>query len=52
MKTDMNDHTKQYRLIDGHRVVISFSEDTNTDLFGNIRDILRTFVGANNLLIK
>ena len=42
MKTDMNDHTKQYRLIDGHRVVISFSKDSNTDLFGNIRDILLT----------
>ena len=42
MKTDMNDHTKQYRLIDGHRVVISFSKDTNTDLFGNIRGILLT----------
>ena len=42
MKTDMNEHTKQYRLIDGHRVVISFSKDTNTDLFGNIRDILLT----------
>ena len=42
MKTDMNDHTKQYRLIDGHRIVISFSKDTNTDLFGNIRDILLT----------
>ena len=42
MKTDMNDHTKQYRLIDGHRVVISFSKDTNTDLFGSIRDILLT----------
>ena len=42
MKTDINDHTKQYRLIDGHRVVISFSQDTNTDLFGNIRGILLT----------
>lgn len=42
MKTDMNDHTKQYRLIDGHRIVISFSKDTNTDLFGSIRDILLT----------
>lgn len=42
MKTDMNDHTKQYRLIDGHRIVISFSKDTNTDLFGNIRGILLT----------
>lgn len=42
MKYDMNDHTKQYRFIDGHRVVISFSEDTNTDLFGSIRDILLT----------
>ena len=42
MKTNMNDHTKQYRLIDGHRVVISFSKDTNTDLFGSIRDILLT----------
>ena len=42
MKTDMNDHTKQYRLIDGHRVDISFSKDSNTDLFGNIRDILLT----------
>ena len=42
MKTDMNDHTKQYRLIDGHHVVISFSKDTNTDLFGSIRDILLT----------
>lgn len=42
MKTDINDHTKQYRFIDGHRVVISFSKDTNTDLFGNIRDILLT----------
>ena len=42
MKTDMNDHTKQYRFIDGHRVVISFSKDSNTDLFGNIRGILLT----------
>ena len=42
MKTDMNDHTKQYRLIDGHSIVISFSKDTNTDLFGSIRDILLT----------
>ena len=47
METDMNDHTKQYRLIDGHRVVISFSKDTNTDLFGNIRDILLTCAGTS-----
>lgn len=40
MKTDMNDHTKQYRFIDGHRVCISFAKEPNTDLFGNIRDIL------------
>ena len=49
MKTDMNDHTKQYRLIDGHRVVISFSEDTNTDLFGNIRDILLTCADTSHI---
>ena len=42
MKTDMNDHTKQYRFIDGHRVCISFAKEPNTDLFGNIRDILLT----------
>ena len=42
MKTNMNDHTKQYRLIDGHRVCISFAKEPNTDLFGNIRDILLT----------
>lgn len=42
MKYDMNDHTKQYRLIDGHRVCISFAKEPNTDLFGNIRDILLT----------
>ena len=49
MKTDMNDHTKQYRLIDGHRVGISFSEDTNTDLFGNIRDILLTCADTSHI---
>ena len=42
MKTDMNDHTKQYRFIDGHRVCISFAKEPNTDLFGNIRGILLT----------
>ena len=42
MKTDMNDHTKQYRLIDGHRVCISFAKEPNSELFGNIRDILLT----------
>lgn len=42
MKTDMNDHTKQYRFIDGHRVCISFAKEPNTDLFGNIRGILFT----------
>ena len=42
MKTDMNDHTKQYRLIDGHRVNISFAKNPNNELFGNIRDILLT----------
>ena len=49
MKTDMNDHTKQYRLIDGHRVVISFSEDTNTDLFGTIRDVLLTCADTSHI---
>ena len=42
MKTNMNDHTKQYRLIDGHRVNISFAKNPNNELFGNIRDILLT----------
>ena len=42
MKTDMNDHTKQYRFIDGHRVNISFAKNPNNELFGNIRDILLT----------
>ena len=49
MKTDMNDHTKQYRLIDGHRIVISFSKNTNTDLFGNIRDILLTCADTSHI---
>ena len=43
MKTDMNDHTKQYRLINGHRVCISFAKEPNTDLFGNIRGIFSLF---------
>ena len=42
MKYDMNDHTKQHRLINGHRVSISFSKEPNIELFGNIRDILLT----------
>ena len=42
MKYDMNDHTKQYRLINGHRVCISFAKEPNNELFGNIRDILLT----------
>ena len=49
MKTNMNDHTKQYRLIDGHRVVISFSKDTNTDCFGNIRGILLTCADTSHI---
>ncbi len=49
MKTNMSDHTKQYRLIDGHRVVISFSKDTNTDLFGNIRGILLTCADTSHI---
>ena len=42
MKYDMTDHTKQYRLIDGHRVSITFTKEPNNELFGNIRDILLT----------
>lgn len=42
MKFDMSDHTKQYRLISGHRVCISFAKEENTDLFRGIRDILLT----------
>ena len=49
MKSDITDHTKQYRLIDGHRVVISFSKDSNTDLFGNIRDILLTYSDTSHI---
>ena len=49
MKSDITDHTKQYRLIDGHRVVISFSKDSNTDLFGNIRDILLTCADTSHI---
>ena len=49
MKTDMNDHTKQYRLIDGHRVCISFAKEPNTDLFGNIRDILLTCADTSHI---
>ena len=40
MINDMNDHTKQYRLINGHRVCISFAKEENTDLFQGIRDVL------------
>ena len=39
---DPNDHTKQYRLINGHPVCISFSKEENTELFVQIRDILLT----------
>ena len=49
MKTDMNDHTKQYRLINGHRVCISFAKEPNTDLFGNIRDILLTCADTSHI---
>ena len=49
MKTDMNDHTKQYRFIDGHRVCISFAKEPNTDLFGNIRDILLTCADTSHI---
>ena len=37
---DMQDHTKQYRLIGGHRVSISFAKDPNPELFTQLRDIL------------
>ena len=49
MKYDMNDHTKQYRLINGHRVCISFAKETNSELFGNIRDILLTCSDASHI---
>lgn len=49
MKYDMNDHTKQYRLINGHRVCISFAKEPNTDLFGNIRDILLTCADTSHI---
>lgn len=39
---DMNDHTKQYRLIGGHRISISFAKDPNPELFTQLRDILLT----------
>ena len=39
---DVNDHTKQYRLIGGHQVRISFAEDPNPELFTQLRDILLT----------
>ena len=39
---DMNDHTKQYRSISGHRVSISFAKDPNPELFTQLRDILLT----------
>lgn len=39
---DMNDHTKQYRLIGGHRVCISFAKESNPELFTQLRDILLT----------
>ena len=38
---DMNDHTKQYRSIGGHRISISFAKDPNPELFTQLRDILR-----------
>ena len=37
---DVNDHTKQYRLIGGHRVSISFAKESNPELFTQLRDIL------------
>ena len=49
MKTNMNDHTKQYRLIDGHRVNISFAKKPNNELFGNIRDILLTCADTSHI---
>lgn len=48
----MNDHTKQYRLINGHRVSISFSKEPNTDLFGNIRDILLTCADTSHICLS
>ena len=39
---DMNDHTKQYRSIGGHRISISFAKDPNPELFTQLRDILLT----------
>ena len=42
MRIDNNDHTKQYRRIDGHLVCISFSDEPNPELFSRIRDILLT----------
>ena len=37
---DVNHHTKQYRLIGGHRVSISFAKESNPELFTQLRDIL------------
>ena len=39
---DMNDHTKQYRSIGGHRVCISFAKESNPELFSQLMDILLT----------
>ena len=49
MDYDMNDHTKQYRLINGHRVCISFAKEPNIELFGNIRDILLTCADTSHI---
>ncbi len=37
---ERQDHTKQYRLINGHHVCISFSAEPNPNLFYQVRDIL------------
>ena len=52
MINDMNDHTKQYRLINGHRVCISFAKEENTDLFRGIRDILLNCSNTSHICQK
>ena len=41
-----NDHTKQYRLINGSHVRISFSKVSNPELFGQISDILLSYADS------
>ena len=48
---DMNDHTKQYRSIGGHRISISFAKDPNPELFTQLTT-LHTFVPIPRMMIQ